>query len=178
MFLMGIFAAMEEPAAYDRMSDEKLLLLVAKGDKEAFQKLYQNTDKTIYGFILSIVTNPTDAEEIMADEAQTEYYESLSEEEKAYIGIEEEVLQDLFEQYALAQKVYNSIGTNFEERYDSFCMTLDYDLNESLWNTVALADIENLVDTPGFSEVYAKYFGTSSLGRDRTIEDESEGAQQ
>lgn len=67
MFLMGIFAAMEEPAAYDRLSDEKLLLLVAKGDKEAFQKLYQNTDKTIYGFILSIVKNPTDAEEIMQE---------------------------------------------------------------------------------------------------------------
>ena len=61
MFLMGIFAAMEEPAAYERMSDEKLLLLVAKGDQEAFQRLYQNTDKTIYGFILSIVKNTADA---------------------------------------------------------------------------------------------------------------------
>ena len=120
----------------------------------------------------------TDAEETLADEAQTEYYESLSEEEKAYIGIEEEVLQDLFEQYALAQKVYNSIGTNFEERYDSFCTTLDYDLNEALWNTVELADIENLADTPGFSEIYAKYFGSSSLGKDRMIESEDTNAQQ
>ena len=149
--------------------------------KEAvFQRALSEVSRLKVMLLLAVQDNImlTDAEEIMADEAQTEYYESLSEEEKAYIGIEEEVLQDLFEQYALAQKVYNSIGTNFEERYDSFCMTLDYDLNESLWNTVALADIENLVDTPGFSEVYAKYFGTSSLGRDRTIEDESEGAQQ
>lgn len=67
MLLMGIFAAMEEGAAYDRMSDERLLLLVAKGDKEAFQRLYQNTDKSIYGFILSIVKNPTDAEELMQE---------------------------------------------------------------------------------------------------------------
>jgi foldase protein PrsA len=155
----------------------------AEGDdlKEAIeQRALSEASRLKVMLLLAVQDNImlTDAEEIMADEAQTEYYESLSEEEKAYIGIEEEVLQDLFEQYALAQKVYNSIGTNFEERYDSFCMTLDYDLNESLWNTVALADIENLVDTPGFSEVYAKYFGTSSLGRDRTIEDESEGAQQ
>ncbi|MCI7262664.1 MAG: RNA polymerase sigma factor [Otoolea sp.] len=67
MFLMGIFAAMEEPAAYERMSDEKLLLLVAEGDREAFQRLYQNTDKTIYGFILSIVKNTADAEELMQE---------------------------------------------------------------------------------------------------------------
>ena len=52
MFLMGIFTTLEEAVAYDKLSDEKLLLRVAQGDKEAFQRLYQNTDKTIYGFIL------------------------------------------------------------------------------------------------------------------------------
>lgn len=67
MFLMGIFAALEEPAAYDRLSEEKLLLLTARGDREAFQQLYQKTDQTIYGFILSIVKNPTDAEELMQE---------------------------------------------------------------------------------------------------------------
>ena len=51
MFLMGIFTTLEEAVAYDKLSDEKLLLRVAQGDKEAFQRLYQNTDKTIYGFI-------------------------------------------------------------------------------------------------------------------------------
>ena len=39
-----------------------------------------------------------------------------------------------------------------------------------------LADIENLVDTPGFSEIYAKYFGTSSLGKDKTVENAEEDA--
>ena len=47
MFLMGLLTTMEEPVAYDKMSDEKLLLRVAEGDKAAFQQLYQNTDKTI-----------------------------------------------------------------------------------------------------------------------------------
>lgn len=67
MFLLGMFTTLEEPATYDRMSDEKLLLLVAKGDAEAFRQLYQNTDRTIYGFILSITKNPQDAEEIMQE---------------------------------------------------------------------------------------------------------------
>ena len=67
MFLMGIFSALDEPVAYDQLSDEKLLLLVAEGDREAFQRLYQNTDKSIYGFILSILRNPQDAEEVMQE---------------------------------------------------------------------------------------------------------------
>ena len=100
-------------------------------------------------------------EENLSDEAETEYYEGLSEAEKEYLGIDEDTLRKLFQQYALAQKVYKSVGTSFEERYDSFCTTLDYDLNEPLWNTVKLADIPDLVDTPGFSEVYARYFGSS-----------------
>ena len=62
----------------------------------------------------------TDSEESLADEAETEYYEGLSAEEREYLGIEEDTLRKLFEQYALAQKVYKSVGTSFEERYDSF----------------------------------------------------------
>jgi len=120
----------------------------------------------------------TDSEENLADEAETEYYAGLSEEEKIYLGIEEDTLRKLFEQYALAQKVYKSIGTSFEERYDSFCTTLDYDLNEQLWNKVELAEIEDLTETPGFSEVYAKYFGSSYLGQDSDEEEETGTTQQ
>ena len=103
----------------------------------------------------------TDSEESLADEAETEYYEGLSAEEREYLGIEEDTLRKLFEQYALAQKVYKSVGTSFEERYDSF-----------LWDTVALADIPELTETPGFSEVYAKYFGNSYLGQETREEEE------
>ena len=67
MFLLGMFQTLEEPVTYDRISDEKLLLMTAKGDAKAFQQLYQNTDKTIYGFILSITRNPQDAEEVMQE---------------------------------------------------------------------------------------------------------------
>lgn len=108
----------------------------------------------------------TDSEERLADEAETEYYGGLSEEEIEFLSIDEDMLRKLFEQYALAQKVYRSVGTSFEERYDSFCTTLDYDLNEQVWDTVTLADIPDLAQTPGFSEIYSKYFGSSYLGQD------------
>ena len=113
-------------------------------------------------------------EENLADEAESVYYEGLSEAEKEYLDIDEDTLRKLFEQYALAQKVFKSVGANFEDRYDSFCTTLDYDLNESLWSTVKLADIEDLSDTPGFSEVYSGYFGSSDLGKEAVVEEEKE----
>jgi len=49
------------------VNDEKLLKQVGLGDKEAFHQLYLNTDKTIYSFILSILKNPQDAEEVMQE---------------------------------------------------------------------------------------------------------------
>lgn len=49
------------------MSDEELLRRVGSGDQEAFHQLYLNTDRTIYSFILSILKNPQDAEEIMQE---------------------------------------------------------------------------------------------------------------
>jgi len=55
------------PEDYGRLSDEALLVKVAGGDQEAFRQLYQNTDRTMYSFILSIVKHPQDAEEIMQE---------------------------------------------------------------------------------------------------------------
>lgn len=49
------------------MKDEELLRRVGLGDREAFSQLYQNTDRTIYSFILSILKNPQDAEEVMQE---------------------------------------------------------------------------------------------------------------
>lgn len=49
------------------MSDEELLRRVGLGDQEAFHQLYQSTDRTLYSFILSILKNPQDAEEVMQE---------------------------------------------------------------------------------------------------------------
>lgn len=49
------------------MKDEELLKRVGIGDEDAFRQLYQSTDRTIYSFILSILKNPQDAEEVMQE---------------------------------------------------------------------------------------------------------------
>lgn len=49
------------------MKDEALLKLVGDGDQDAFYQLYQSTSRTIYSFILSILKNPQDAEEVMQE---------------------------------------------------------------------------------------------------------------
>ena len=66
MLFMGSmsFGGVED---YSRLSDEALLKKVAEGDQEAFQQLYQNTDRTMYSFILSIIKHPQDAEEILQE---------------------------------------------------------------------------------------------------------------
>lgn len=49
------------------MNDEELLKRVGVGDQDAFRQLYQNTDRVLYSFILSILKNPQDAEEVMQE---------------------------------------------------------------------------------------------------------------
>ena len=66
MLFMGLmsFGGAED---YSLLSDEALLKKVAEGDQGAFQRLYQNTDRTMYSFILSIIKHPQDAEEILQE---------------------------------------------------------------------------------------------------------------
>lgn len=66
MLFMGMMS-LDGPEDYGRLSDEELLLRVGEGDQEAFRQLYQNTDRSMYSFILSIAKNPQDAEEIMQE---------------------------------------------------------------------------------------------------------------
>ncbi|MBR3146984.1 MAG: RNA polymerase sigma factor [Eubacterium sp.] len=47
--------------------DERLILDMADGDKEAFRKIYEATDSTVYGLALSILKNRQDAEDVMHD---------------------------------------------------------------------------------------------------------------
>lgn len=66
MLFMGMMS-LDGPEDYGRLNDEQLLKRVAEGDQEAFKQLYQNTDRSMYSFILSIVKHPQDAEEIMQE---------------------------------------------------------------------------------------------------------------
>ncbi|MEG1869475.1 MAG: RNA polymerase sigma factor [Oscillospiraceae bacterium] len=47
--------------------DESLFPLIAAGNCDAFKQLYYSTDKAVFGYILSIVRNTHDAEDIMQD---------------------------------------------------------------------------------------------------------------
>ena len=49
------------------MNQEELLKQVAEGDREAFHQLYLETDRSVYSFILSILKNPQDAEEVLQE---------------------------------------------------------------------------------------------------------------
>lgn len=54
-----------EPA--EQSVDEELLRRVGEGSQEAFKQLYEKTDRTLYGYILSILRNPHDVEEVMQE---------------------------------------------------------------------------------------------------------------
>lgn len=76
MFFISLISAYEEAEKKDRqkgsvdyskMSQEELLSLVIQGDRAAFKVLYEKTDRSVYSFILSIMKNPQDAEELMQE---------------------------------------------------------------------------------------------------------------
>ncbi len=66
MLLLDTFS-FPEPSGGETAVDDTLLFKIGEGDQEAFRQLYQNTDRTIYSFILSILKNPQDAEEVMQE---------------------------------------------------------------------------------------------------------------
>lgn len=50
-----------------RFKDDRLLSCVADGSEEAFHCLYENTVRAVYGYILSFLKHPQDAEEVMQE---------------------------------------------------------------------------------------------------------------
>ena len=47
--------------------DERLILRMANGDRDAFSDLYHQTSSAVYGFALSLLKNQHDAENVMHD---------------------------------------------------------------------------------------------------------------
>lgn len=66
MLFLGISSALPKPPEPDA-AEEELLLQTGRGDKDAFRRLYEETSRKVYSFILSIVKNTADAEEILQD---------------------------------------------------------------------------------------------------------------
>lgn len=67
MLFMGMMTSIDGSYDSSQLNDEQLLKRIGAGDESAFRQLYHNTDKTIYSFILSILRNPQDAEEVMQE---------------------------------------------------------------------------------------------------------------
>ena len=57
----------------------------------------------------------TEEEKALAEEASKEYYQSLTEEEKRFTGISQIELKQVYEKYALANKLYNSLTIGVDE---------------------------------------------------------------
>lgn len=57
----------ERSMEYSRLEDDRLLSYVSAGDEAAFHQLYLNTARAVYGYILSFLKNPQDAEEVMQE---------------------------------------------------------------------------------------------------------------
>ena len=104
----------------------------------------------------------TDDEKRQAEEAEHQFYAVLSSEEIKYIGLEEKKLQEMFQEYALADKTWRSLGDQAEETYEEFYEKTQCDLNTKLWQTITLKKIEGDPEAPGFSACYEAVIGTEA----------------
>ena len=101
----------------------------------------------------------TNAEIDQCKRAGSDYYSSLTEDERSAVGLSEEELQDMMMEYALAVKVYRSLGTSFTERYNDFVEGIDSDMNLPLWDKLTVRKVYGDPDAKGFIETYTAYFG-------------------
>ena len=88
----------------------------------------------------------TDEEEQKAADAAQRYFNALSAKEKAWLLMDAEELTAMFREYALADKVWQSLGDSFEDRYNTFIRSLDSDLNLKLWNSIEIEPVDPEAD--------------------------------
>jgi len=109
--------------------------------------------------------------------AEHEYYAALSEEEKKYIGLDEHNLQRMFQEYALAEKTWRSLGDSAEEVFEEFYQNTQCDLNTKLWQKVSLKKQEGDPDAPGFAQCYRAMFPEEDREAEQTEEEKADGEQ-
>lgn len=64
---MPFFSSSKEDSSDSSLITPSLFQQIADGDKEAFQLLFTQTSSSIYGFLLSIVRNREDAEDLLQE---------------------------------------------------------------------------------------------------------------
>ncbi len=101
----------------------------------------------------------TNEEQQRCARAASDYYAALSEDEKTAVGLTEAQLQKMMEEYALADKVYRSLGSAYAERLDAYMQGLDSDMNLPLWDQLTVRKVYGDAEAMGFKEYYTAYFG-------------------
>ena len=102
----------------------------------------------------------TDEEEQKAADAAQRYFNALFAKEKAWLLMDAEELTAMFREYALADKVWQSLGDSFEDRYNTFIRSLDSDLNLKLWNSIEIEPVDPEADAGNsFIAAYNNIFG-------------------
>lgn len=76
--MLCVFTLIEQEYKSQYDVNDQLILKIAKGDKQAFRALYENTHKSVYGFALSITKNSYDAEDVLQETFVTIYQKALS----------------------------------------------------------------------------------------------------
>lgn len=62
--LFTLLFTLSEPVV-KRPVDDELILKIGNGDRDAFHTLYESTHESVYGFVLSIIKNKYDAEDVL-----------------------------------------------------------------------------------------------------------------
>jgi foldase protein PrsA len=102
----------------------------------------------------------TDEEEQKAADAAQRYFNAPSAKENAWLLMDAEELTAMFREYALADKVWQSLGDSFEDRYNTFIRSLDSDLNLKLWNSIEIEPVDPEADAGNsFIAAYNNIFG-------------------
>lgn len=65
--MLLLFSLPAGPPPEGRKVDENWFVLIEKGDRDAFEKLYLATDRAVYALLLSLLKNPQEAEDAMQD---------------------------------------------------------------------------------------------------------------
>lgn len=100
----------------------------------------------------------TNLEEDLAQQAEKNYFAGLSEEEKKYLDLSEKELLNIMKEYALAARMWYSLGDSAEETYEEYYSGTQCDLNTKLWQKITLKKVEGDPAAPGFGQCYREMF--------------------
>ncbi len=100
----------------------------------------------------------TNLEEDLARQAEQNYFAGLSEEEKKYLDLSEKELLNIMKEYALAARMWYSLGDSAEETYEKYYSGTQCDLNTKLWQKITLKKVEGDPAAPGFAQCYKETF--------------------